>query len=63
MESPLLKRLEGAVERVLDKNRQLQAECSALRDEKLVWQKERQQLLADVEKILKRLDDLQLEEP
>lgn len=63
MESPLLKRLEGAVERVLDKNRQLQAECSALRDEKLVWQQERQQLLADVEKILKRLDDLQLEEP
>lgn len=63
MESPLLKRLEGAVERVLDKNRQLQAECSALRDEQLVWQQERQQLLADVEKILKRLDDLQLEEP
>lgn len=63
MESPLLTRLEEAVARVLDKNRQLQAECSALREEKLAWQQERQKLLADVEKILKRLDDLQLEEP
>ena len=62
MESSLLVRLEEAVERLLQKNRHLEAECAELRDEKEVWQLERQQLLGDVEKILKRLDDLQLEE-
>ncbi len=62
MESPLLARLEDAIERLLEKNRQLSAECSALRQEKTAWQRERQQLLGDVETILKRLDDLQLEE-
>lgn len=63
MESPLLTRLQGAIERLLDKNRQLDAECLALRHEKSTWEQERQQLLGDVEKILKRLDDLHLEEP
>jgi FtsZ-binding cell division protein ZapB len=62
MESPLLARLEDAIERLLEKNRQLSTECSALRQEKTAWQRERQQLLGDVETILKRLDDLQLEE-
>ena len=63
MESPLLTRLEAAIERLLEKNLQLNAECSSLRQEKTAWQQERQMLLGDVETILKRLDDLQLEEP
>lgn len=63
MESPLLTRLESAIECLLVKNRQLAAECSALKMEKQTWQQERQQLLGDVEKVLTRLDDLQLEEP
>jgi FtsZ-binding cell division protein ZapB len=63
MENLQLTRLEGALERLLDKHRRLAAECSQLRHEKTTWQLERQQLLGDVEKILRRLDDLQLEEP
>ncbi|HEY5672966.1 MAG TPA: hypothetical protein VIR78_04635 [Malonomonas sp.] len=63
MDNPQLTRLEEAVGRLLDKHRQLSAECTALRREKTAWQQERQQLLGDIDKILKRLDDLQQEEP
>jgi len=63
MDYSQFKRLEGAIERLLDKNRQLRVECSELRNEKLSWQQERQQLLGDIDKILSRLDDLQPEEP
>ena len=63
MDTSQLTRLEGAIERLLDKNRQLAAECSELRHEKLIWQQERQQLLGDIDTILRRLDDLQQEAP
>lgn len=63
MDNPQLIRLAAAIERLLDKNRQLDGECAELRQEKLLWQQERQQLLGDIDKILNRLDKLQLEEP
>lgn len=62
MDNPQLTRLQGAIERLLSKHRQLTVECSALRQEKLVWQQERQQLLGDIDRILSRLDELPLED-
>lgn len=62
MENPLLTRLESAIAQLVERNSRLAAECSELREEKLIWQQERQQLLGEVEKILTRLDDLHLEE-
>lgn len=58
----ILTRLDVATEALLEQNRQLIAENSALKAEKQTWQDDRTHLLNEIERILKRLDDIQLEE-
>jgi len=61
MENVLLDRLEAAVARLLEKNRQLEGECRTLRREQLDWQQERKELLTEIERILERLEQVELE--
>ena len=58
----ILTRLDVATEALLEQNRQLKAENSALKAEKQTWQDDRTHLLSELERILKRLDDIQLED-
>ncbi|GEM_PF-3139039 len=58
----ILTRLDVATEALLEQNRQLITENSALKAEKQTWQDDRTHLLNEIERILKRLDDIQLEE-
>lgn len=62
MDDLLLKRLETAVEKLLERNSQLEVDCAALMQEKAVWQQEREQVLGEVERILARIDPQQLED-
>lgn len=62
MSDALLDRLAAAVEKVLERNRRLTKECRLLTEEKAAWQREKSELLADVERILSRLDGLELED-
>ncbi len=62
MPNALMSRLEAAMGKLLENNQQLQDECRTLKQEQIVWQQERAQLLAEVEQILERLDALQLED-
>lgn len=62
MSDALLHRLEKAVEKVIGLNRQLTQECRLLKEEKVVWQQEKQDLLGEVERILARFDGLELED-
>lgn len=61
MENALLDRLEAAVARLLEKNRQLEDECQVLRRAQLDWRQERDVLLAEVEQILQRLEKVESE--
>ena len=56
MDKLLLDRLETAAVGLLEKNRQLQEECRALRQAQSDWQRERSALLAEVDRILARLE-------
>lgn len=56
MDALLLKRLEQAAERLLEKNLALAETCRRLEAEKAEWSEERKALLAKVEGILTRLD-------
>jgi len=58
----ILDRLDAATAVLLEQNRRLKAENSALRAEKQVWLDDRTHLLSEIEQILKRLDDVQLED-
>ncbi len=58
----ILTRLDVATEALLEQNHQLVTENSALKAEKQTWQDDRTHLLNEIERILKRLDDIQLEE-
>jgi len=58
----ILNRLEGAIEALLEQNRHLKSENDFLQTEKLKWQREKAHLLGEVDRILRRLDDVQLEE-
>ncbi len=58
----ILDRLDAATAVLLEQNRRLKAENSALRAEKQVWLDDRTHLLSEIERILKRLDDVQLED-
>lgn len=62
MSDALLNRLETAIEKVLERNRQLTRECRQLEEENAAWQQEKTELLEEIEKILQRLDGLELEE-
>jgi len=61
MPNDLVSRLEDAIGKVLEKNRQLAKKCQQLEAEKRDWQEEKEALLADVEQVLKRFDSLDLE--
>ncbi|NOQ41440.1 MAG: hypothetical protein GQ563_02925 [Desulfuromusa sp.] len=58
----ILDRLEGAIETLLEQNRQLKSKNDFLQSEKLQWQKDRSHLLEEIDRILKRLENVQLEE-
>ncbi|MCD6580611.1 MAG: hypothetical protein J7K90_02315 [Desulfuromusa sp.] len=58
----ILDRLEGAIETLLEQNRQLKSNNDFLQSEKLQWQKDRSHLLEEIDRILKRLENVQLEE-
>lgn len=58
----ILARLDAVTLELLEQLRQVKAENKALREEKRVWHEDRAYLLGEIERILKRLDDVQLEE-
>jgi len=58
----ILDRLEGAIETLLEQNRYLRSENSTLKQEKRQWQEDRNHLLGEIDRILERLDVVQLEE-
>ena len=58
----ILDRLEGAIETLLEQNRQLKSKNDLLQVEEAKWQKDRSHLLEEIDRILKRLDSVQLEE-
>ena len=58
----ILDRLEGAIETLLAQNRHLKSENDFLQTEKMEWQKDRSHLLEEIDRILKRLENIQLEE-
>ena len=58
----ILDRLEGAIETLLEQNRQLKSKNDLLQVEEAKWQKDRSPLLEEIDRILKRLDSVQLEE-
>ena len=58
----ILDRLEAATGALLAENRQLRSENKQLQEESQAWLEDRAHLLGEIERILKRLDDIQLEE-
>ena len=59
----ILDRLESAIDTLLEQNSHLKAKNDTLQIEKMRWQEERNYLLEEIDRILKRLDGVQLEEP
>jgi FtsZ-binding cell division protein ZapB len=53
--------LQDAVDALLRQKAALEQECTQLKREKQLWQKEKELLLAEVEQALKRFDRLDLE--
>ncbi|MEA3363040.1 MAG: hypothetical protein U9Q61_07185 [Thermodesulfobacteriota bacterium] len=58
----ILDRLESAIEILLEQNSRLKVNNDTLHTEKIKWQEERNHLLEEIDRILKRLDNVQLEE-
>ena len=58
----ILDRLEGAIETLLEQNRQLKVENRELQRERVQWQEDRNHLIGEIDRILERLDLVQLEE-
>lgn len=58
----ILDRLEGAIETLLEQNRQLKSKNDYLQVAEAKWQKDRSHLLEEIDRILKRLENVQLEE-
>ena len=58
----ILDRLEGAVEVLLEQNRDLKSKNASLQTEKIQWQEERNHLVSEIDRILERLENVQLEE-
>ncbi len=58
----ILDRLEGAIETLLEQNNQLKSKNESLQAEKMIWHKERRHLLEEIDRILNRLEGVQLEE-
>lgn len=63
MDQELLDRLKNGVAGLLQRNRQLEEECCSLKQAQKAWNEERSQLLAEVERILGRLEHLDRGEP
>ncbi len=59
----ILDRLEGAIEILLKQNHQLKSENVSLKTEKVQWQQDRDYLIGEIDRILERLENVQLEEP
>ena len=58
----LLDRLQQATDSLLQQNHQLRVTNMELVTAQQQWQEERTHVLAEIERILKRLDDVKLEE-
>jgi len=58
----ILTRLDVATTELVEQLRQVKAENKMLQAEKQKWLEDRNHLLCEIERILKRLDDIQLEE-
>ncbi|MDX2479191.1 MAG: hypothetical protein QNK24_02510 [Desulfuromusa sp.] len=58
----ILDRLEGAIEILIEQNRHLKSQNDFLQIEKMQWQKERDHLVEEIDRILERLDIVPLEE-
>ncbi len=58
----ILDRLEQATDSLLRQNKQLQSTNKELLFAQQQWQEERTHVLAEIERILKRLDGVKLEE-
>ena len=58
----ILDRLECAVEVLLEQNRDLKSKNASLQTEKIQWQEERNHLVSEIDRILERLENVQLEE-
>lgn len=59
----ILDRLESAIDTLLEQNSHLKAKNDTLQIEKVRWHEERNYLLEEIDRILKRLDSIQREEP
>lgn len=57
----ILDRLEGAIETLLEQNQALRVKNDYLQQEKIQWQGDRSHLLKEIDRILMRLEHIQLE--
>lgn len=58
----VLSKLEDAVERLISKNRGLEQDVRRLEQEKAAWQQERTELVAEIDRILQRIEALPQED-
>ena len=58
MDASCMDQLESAVERLLQRNRQLQDQCQKLLGERESWHSQKRDLLAEIDDLLGRLETL-----
>lgn len=58
----ILSKLEDAVETLIRKNRSLEQDVGRLEQEKVAWQQERAELVAEIDRILQRIEALPQED-
>ncbi len=58
----ILERLESSIDALLEQNRHLKTENASLQREKQQWQEDRNYLLGEIDRILERIELVQLEE-
>ncbi len=58
----ILERLEGSINALLEQNCHLKTENVSLQREKQQWQEDRHYLLGEIDRILERIELVQLEE-
>lgn len=59
----MLTKLEAAVETLLQQNRELREENLRLRQADDGWQQEKRQLIAEIDRLVQRIDSVQEQEP
>ena len=56
-------RIERAVEKLIEQNLRLKKQNESLHKEKCKWEEDRGYLLGEIDRILRQLDSIQMEEP